>query len=79
MKIAEVVEEAEKCFAYYQEREPDRAVRESMTCILSDLGKCGEEGAVILKTLDMAKFFRVMMESDDTQMWKLIEILKENG
>ena len=74
--LAVVAEIAERTFAYYMERTPETAVREAVMCILSDLPKF-EVGKAFLELLDKKKLFRVMAESDDTHMWRLIATLKE--
>ncbi len=73
--IEAVCEEAEQAFAYYLERDPGTAVREAVTCILSDLDKF-DDGRVVLKKLDTCEMFRIMHESDDTAMHLLIKTLR---
>lgn len=75
--LAVVAEIAERSFTYYMERSPETAVREAVTCIMQDLPKCGDVGVAFLKLLDAKELFRVMAESDDTHMWRLIALLKE--
>ena len=75
--ISRVCDRAENELAYYQEKEPESAVRNAVVSILSDLNKF-DAGRTMLSGLDKREMLRIAAESDDTALQKLIKSLRSS-